>query len=60
MSIAFGLELQSGLLDQLMRRVEVRYPPITYYCTVPLILDISYIVVKLTILKIADTKVSGF
>jgi hypothetical protein len=35
-------------------------PPITYYWTVPLILDHSYLVDKLTSLKIADTKVSGF
>ncbi len=35
-------------------------PPITYYWTVPLILDNSYLVGKLTSSKIADTKVSGF
>jgi hypothetical protein len=36
------------------------YPPITYYWTVPLILDHSYLLGKSTCLKIADTKVSGF
>jgi hypothetical protein len=36
------------------------YPPITYYWTVPLILDHSYLVGKLTRSKIADTKMSGF
>jgi hypothetical protein len=36
------------------------YPPITYYWTVPLILDYAYLVGKLTSSKIADTKVSGF
>jgi hypothetical protein len=36
------------------------YRPITYYWTVPLILDHSYLVGKLTSLKIADTKVSMF
>ncbi len=35
-------------------------PPITYYWTVPLILDHSYLVEKLTRSKIDDTKVSGF
>jgi hypothetical protein len=35
-------------------------PPITYYWTVPLILDHSYLVGKLKSSKIADTKVSGF
>ncbi len=34
------------------------YPPITYYWTVPLILDHSYLVGKLTSSKIADTKVA--
>ncbi len=43
----------------LIDRVEM-YPPITYYWTVPLILDHSYLVGKLTRLKIADTEVSGF
>jgi hypothetical protein len=33
------------------------YPPITYYRTVPLILDNSYLVEKLTSSKIADTSV---
>jgi hypothetical protein len=37
-----------------------QYPPITYYWTVPLILDHSYFVRKSTSSKIADTKVSGF
>jgi hypothetical protein len=36
------------------------YLSITYYWTVPLILDHSYLVEKLTSSKIADTKVSGF
>jgi hypothetical protein len=36
----------------------LKYSPITYYWTVPLILDHSYLVRKLTSLKIADTKVS--
>jgi hypothetical protein len=36
------------------------YPPITYYWTVPLILDPSYLVGKLTSSKIAHTKGSGF
>jgi hypothetical protein len=40
---------------------EVRtYHLITYYWTVPLILDYSYLVGKLTTSKIADTKVAGF
>jgi hypothetical protein len=34
--------------------------PITYFWTVTLILDHSYLVGKLTSSKIADTKVSGF
>ncbi len=34
-------------------------PPITYFWTVPLILDHSYLVGNLTSSKIADTKVSG-
>jgi hypothetical protein len=36
------------------------YPPNNYFWTVPLILDHSYLVAKLTSSKIADTKVSGF
>jgi hypothetical protein len=36
------------------------YPWITYYWTVPLSLDHSYLVGKLTSSKTADTKVSGF
>ncbi len=36
-----------------------QYPSITYYWTVPLILDHSYLVGKLKSSKIADTKVSG-
>ncbi len=36
------------------------YLPITYYWTVPLILDNSYHVGELTSSKIADTEVSGF
>ncbi len=39
---------------------ELNYPPITYYCTVPPILDHSCLVGKLTSSKIGDTKVSGF
>ncbi len=35
-------------------------PPFTYYWTVPLILDHSYLVGKLKSSKIADTKVLGF
>jgi hypothetical protein len=35
-------------------------PPITYYWTVQIILDHSYLVGKLTSSKIAETKVSGF
>jgi hypothetical protein len=38
----------------------VQYPSITYYWTVPIILDHSYLIEKLTSSKIADTKVSGF
>jgi hypothetical protein len=36
------------------------YQPITYYWTVRLMLDHLYLVGKLTSLKNADTKVSGF
>jgi hypothetical protein len=36
------------------------YPPITYYRTVPLIFDHSYLVGKLSSSKIANTNVSGF
>ncbi len=39
---------------------DVEYPPITHYLTVPLILDLSYLVGKLTSSKIVDTKVSEF
>ncbi len=39
---------------------KVHYPLITYCWTVPLILDHSYLVGKLTSSKIADTTVSGF
>jgi hypothetical protein len=35
-------------------------PDITYHWKVPLILDHSYLVGKLTSSKIADTKVTGF
>ncbi len=35
------------------------YPPITYYWTVPIFLDHSYLVGKITSSKIADVKVSG-
>jgi hypothetical protein len=38
----------------------VIYPPITFYWTVFLILDHSYLVEKLTSSKFADTKLSGF
>jgi hypothetical protein len=37
-----------------------QYLPITYYWTVPQILDHSFLVGKLTSSKTADTKVSGF
>jgi hypothetical protein len=37
-----------------------KYLPITYSCTVPLILDHSYLFGILTSSKIAATKVSGF
>jgi hypothetical protein len=40
--------------------VSPNYFPITYYWTVPLILDHSYLVGKLSSSKIADTKVSKF
>ncbi len=40
--------------------IRIKYPPITYYWTVPLILDHSYPVGKLSSSKIADTNVSGF
>ncbi len=40
--------------------VSYQYSPITYYWTVPLIQDHSYLVGKLTSSKIADTKVSGY
>jgi hypothetical protein len=46
-----------------MRKTNLRSlicPAITYYWTVPLILDHSYLVWILTSSKIADTKVSGF
>jgi hypothetical protein len=36
------------------------FGPITYYRTVSLILDHSYLIGKLTSSKIADTEVSGF
>jgi hypothetical protein len=45
---------------QLKREMPWLHPPITYYWTVPLILDNSYIVGKSTSSKIADTKVPGF
>ncbi len=41
-------------------RKPVKYPPITYYWTVPVILDHSWLVGKSTSSKIADTKVSVF
>jgi hypothetical protein len=44
----------------LINEDSVSNPPITYYRTVPLILDHSYSVGKLSSSKIADTKVSGF
>jgi hypothetical protein len=44
-----------------MNDVSLDYTPlITYYWTMPLILDHSYLVGKLTSSKIADTNVSGF
>ncbi len=45
-------------LDQCL--IPFAYPPITYSWTLPLILDHSYLVGKLTSSKIADTKMSGF
>jgi hypothetical protein len=39
---------------------DVMYPPTTYSWTVPLILDQSYVIGKLTSSKIADTNVSEF
>jgi hypothetical protein len=41
-------------------RFPIDYPLITYYWTVPLILDHSYLFGKSTSLKIGDKKVSGF
>ncbi len=38
----------------------IKYPTITYYWTVPIILDHSYLVEKLTSSKFGDTNVSGF
>jgi hypothetical protein len=49
-----------GILTMFVCKVLEIYLPITYYWTVSLILDHSYLVGKLTSLKIADTKVSGF
>ncbi len=40
--------------------INLVYSSITYYWTVPLILDHLYLAGKLTSSKIADTKVSGF
>jgi hypothetical protein len=45
-SISIDLHFRMRTLD---------YPPITYYWTVPLILDHSYLVGNLTNLKIAET-----
>ncbi len=41
-------------------RLPLALPPITYYWTVSLIVDHSYLVGNLTSSKIADTKVPGF
>jgi hypothetical protein len=40
--------------------IHAEYSLITFYWTVPLILDHSYLVGKSTNLKIAETKVSGY
>jgi hypothetical protein len=40
--------------------IHAGYPLITYYWSVPLILDHSYVVGKSTNLKVAERKVSGF
>jgi hypothetical protein len=47
------MEKRSPVFSEVCRH----YPPITYYWTVPLILDHSYLVGKLTSSKTADTKV---
>jgi hypothetical protein len=49
-----------GVNTEIFGRGSQDIPPITYYWTVPLILDHSYLVGKSTSSKIADTKVSGF
>jgi Ca2+/Na+ antiporter len=49
----------TGIVEVLSIQI-IYLPPITYYWTVPLILDHSYLGGKLTSSKIADTKVSGF
>jgi hypothetical protein len=51
---------QWGCIFSLSEWSPVGYPPFTYYWTVPLILNHSYLLGKLTSSKIADTKVSGF
>jgi hypothetical protein len=49
----------STYIEQITQN-EIEYPTITYYWTVPLILDQSDLVGKSTSSKIADTEVSGF
>ncbi len=48
--------LKRILIHQIFDISIVHYPTITYYWTVPLILDHSYLVGKLTNSKIAETK----
>jgi hypothetical protein len=52
--------LKGKLMGSVHTKINCIYPLITYYWTVPLILDHSYLVGKLTSSKIAVTKVSGF
>ncbi len=60
MWVQYSLKVSS--LDQYgtLRSVQEIYLPITYYWTVPVILDQSCPVGKLKSSKIDDTKVSGF
>jgi hypothetical protein len=54
---------QVVIVDALKKEKKIcrkKYPSITYYWIVPLILDHLYLVGKLTSSRIADTKVSGF
>ncbi len=54
------VDLDSGCICGPFTKRILVYPLISYYWTVPLILDHSYLVGKSTSSKIADTKVSGF